>query len=280
MRKALGCVLGQDQETSPVVAICCCSPALILLYTVQVGSAPYPSLEMGLSWLQGVSILHPQNHSVGVRVGIYHMSWNRLVTWGFWENKACSVFPMGTGRRDILSPGSMRGDPKKWEFIYKKLYIYSYMFTLQSPSKYSPFDAIHLLSCFFHCSEQFLNSLILMPFNVAGFCFTSCTSANHFPLRTFSAEETKTVARGKIRWIGRVGHMLFLVKNCWTLSTGRAGVLVNHLPWMGKHIKRVFKNCWTQPLTTMPAGTLIHMGSWSTHLAGEFCTTRGPPFRR
>ena len=29
-------------------------------------------------------------------------------------------------------------------FIYKKLCIYSYMFKLQSPSKSSPFDAIHL----------------------------------------------------------------------------------------------------------------------------------------
>ena len=31
------------------------------------------------------------------------------------------------------------------------------MFKLQSPSKCSPFDAIHLLSRFSHCSKQFLN---------------------------------------------------------------------------------------------------------------------------
>ena len=37
----------------------------------------------------------------------------------------------------------------KTEFMYKKLCIYPYMFKLQSPSKYSPFDAIHLLRCFF-----------------------------------------------------------------------------------------------------------------------------------
>ena len=42
-----------------------------------------------------------------------------------------------------------RGDPPKTEFIYNKLCIYSYMFKLQSLSKYSPFDAIHLLRCFF-----------------------------------------------------------------------------------------------------------------------------------
>ena len=50
----------------------------------------------------------------------------------------------------------MRGDPKKWN-LFKKLCIYSYMFKWQSPSKYLPFDTIHLLRHFFHCSKQFLN---------------------------------------------------------------------------------------------------------------------------
>ena len=35
------------------------------------------------------------------------------------------------------------------EFIYKKLCIYPYMFKLQSPSKYPPFDVIHLPRFFF-----------------------------------------------------------------------------------------------------------------------------------
>ena len=71
------------------------------------------------------------------------------------------------------------------EFIYKKLYIYSYMFKLQSSSKYSPFDAIHLSIHFFHCSKQFLNSSILMLFSA------SAISLFHlFPIRkTFSSEE-------------------------------------------------------------------------------------------
>ena len=41
-----------------------------------------------------------------------------------------------------------KGEPKNLEFIYEKLCIYSYMFTLQSPSKWSPSDAIHLLMFF------------------------------------------------------------------------------------------------------------------------------------
>ena len=69
------------------------------------------------------------------------------------------------------------GEPKKKKknpkFIYKKLCICSHIFTLQSPSNYSPFDAIHLLRHFSHCSKQFFKSLILMPFSASAFfCFT------------------------------------------------------------------------------------------------------------
>ena len=86
---------------------------------------------------------------------------------------------------------NMRGDPKM-QFIYKKLCIYSYTFKLQSPSKYSSFDAIHPWSSFLHCSKQFLNMLILMLFSdSAVFCFTSSTSAKCFHLRTFFIRETK-----------------------------------------------------------------------------------------
>ena len=49
---------------------------------------------------------------------------------------------------------------------------------------------------------------------------------------------------------------------------------------MGKRIERVFKKIhWsrTQPLTTMPAGALIQMGSQNTCLVGEACTIGGPP---
>ena len=46
-----------------------------------------------------------------------------------------------------MDGGNMKGDPKTPEFIYEKLY--SYMFKLQSPSKYSPLVEIHLYRCFF-----------------------------------------------------------------------------------------------------------------------------------
>ena len=76
----------------------------------------------------------------------------------------------------------MRGDPPKPEFIYKKLCIYSYMFKLQSPSKYSPLEAI---------LKTVFNSLILMPFSAsAPFCFTSSTWAKCFHVRTSFIRET------------------------------------------------------------------------------------------
>ena len=49
------------------------------------------------------------------------------------------------------------------EFTYKNC-VFILIFKLQSPSKYSPFDVIHLSKHFFHYSKQFLNSVILMLF--------------------------------------------------------------------------------------------------------------------
>ena len=82
------------------------------------------------------------------------------------------------------------------------------MFKLQSPSKYSPFDAIHPLR-HFSTSKQFLNLSILIPFTASAiFCFTSSTSAKCFSLRTFFIQGNKQtkVAWGMIGWIGRVGR--------------------------------------------------------------------------
>ena len=43
----------------------------------------------------------------------------------------------------------IRRDTKEPRLIYKNSCIYSYMFKLQSPSKYSPLNAICLLRCVF-----------------------------------------------------------------------------------------------------------------------------------
>ena len=60
------------------------------------------------------------------------------------------------------------------------------MFELQSPSKYSPFDAIHLARRFPHSSKQFLNSLILMPFSAfVIFLFRFFNIGKTFPFEGF-----------------------------------------------------------------------------------------------
>ena len=84
---------------------------------------------------------------------------------------------------------------------------YFYMFKFQSPSKYSPFDVIHILRCFFHCSKQFWTCwfwclLVLLPF-----LFHLFHISKMFPFEDFiSSEKQKKVTQDKIGWIGRVKH--------------------------------------------------------------------------
>ena len=126
-----------------------------------------------------------------------------------------------------------RGTPKKLEFFYKKLCIYSYMFKLQSPSKYSRFDAIHLLRLFFPLLKtvfkHFDFDAFLLPFFP-----TSPTSVKHFSLRTFfiwgNKKKSHQVWLGDLERVGHKHHTV-LVKNCWTLSVMWAGALVNHPSW-------------------------------------------------
>ena len=122
--------------------------------------------------------------------------------------------------------------------IYKKLCIYPYMFKLQSPSNYSPFDTIHLSRCFFHCSKPFLNSLILLPLSASAVFVSTLPHRQNVSLwELISSSKTKKghseqdqVNREGGAW----GSCCFLVKNCWTLSSVWAGVLVNHPSWNGK----------------------------------------------
>ena len=98
--------------------------------------------------------------------------------------------------------------PHNPEFIYKNC-----VFILTCLNFSHLQSTLHLMQytyrdIFFHSSEQFLNSSILMPFSASAiFCSASFTSAKCFPLRTFFIQGNKNkVTRGKIRWIGRVGH--------------------------------------------------------------------------
>ena len=164
----------------------------------------------------------------------------------------------------------IQGEPPKREFIYKMLCVYFHMFKPQSPSKHSLFDAIYLSRYFFHCSKQFLNSLILVPFRASVvFCFTSSTSAKCFLLWTSLIQENKKiVVQGEIQWTGGArghgGHAIFGQKLLNT-QHGMGGCTYKSpiMKWANVFKENLQKNIhwsWMQPLTT-PAGTLIQMGS-------------------
>ena len=77
---------------------------------------------------------------------------------------------------------------------------------------------------FFHCSKQFLNSLILTPFSASAiFCSTSSTSAKMCPFEDFFIWETnKKIAQAPIRWIGKVGHWGYAIFGQKLLNTQRS----------------------------------------------------------
>ena len=94
-----------------------------------------------------------------------------------WLASMCSVPPPKKFTKSLHEPHCINFQaevtiwgrtPPKAECIYKKLCIYSYVFKPQSPSKYSPFDAIHLLRCFSPAqnsfwTHQFWGILVLLP---------------------------------------------------------------------------------------------------------------------
>lgn len=83
------------------------------------------------------------------------------------------------------------------EFIYKLPCTYSHMLKLKSPPKPSPFEATPLSRHFPLGSEQCLSASGSTPFGAsAAFCFASSTSANRFPWRVFSPEDTKQSGSG------------------------------------------------------------------------------------
>ena len=76
--------------------------------------------------------------------------------------------------------------------------IYSYMFKLQSPSKYTSFDAIHC----FHCSKWLLNLPILMPSGATAVffvCFPSSTWGNIFLFEEFFHQGKQKQSLGQDR---------------------------------------------------------------------------------
>ena len=178
----------------------------------------------------------------------------------------------------------MRGDQK----FYEKLCIYSYMFKLQSPSKYSPFYAKHLLRHFFHCSKQFLNSSILMPFSSSAvFLCHLFHISKMFPFENFfHPGKQQKCCSGKIGWIGRVATGVMLFFNQKLLNTqhsvGRCACKAPIMKWANALKETCKKN--SLKLNAAPHNN----ASWCTDTdgflehspSGGSSSTRGPPSRR
>ena len=139
------------------------------------------------------------------------------------------------------------------------------MFKLQSSSKYSPFDAIHLSRHFSTIQNSFWTCRFWSFSASAIFCFTSSTSAKYFPLRTFFTQgNKKKVTQGKIRWIGRVGHRGHAA--FWSLTTEASvqcgQVLVNH-PSRNGQTNGVFRKN-----SLKPNAASHNNATWYTHTDG------------
>ena len=156
--------------------------------------------------------------------------------------------------------------------------MYSYKLKLQSPSKYSPFDAIHLSRRFFHCSKQFLNASILMPFSASAFFFL-VKFFTYYTLAKHNCSGGDLVNKEGGAW----ESCTFLFKSCWVLRVVCAGVFVNHPYEMGKQAERVLKKFIEAECSLSHQRLLVHWYRWvfrTLPSRGSLYTTRGVPYRR
>ena len=161
-------------------------------------------------------------------------------------------------------------NPKTPEFICKKMCIYLYILKLQSSSKYSAFDAIHLSRHFFYTAQNSFWTARYWCLLVLLFSVSPLPQWQNISLEDVYhlGKQKKIVTQGEIRWIGRMGHRGHAGFSEKLLNThrgvGRYACKSSIMKWMDDCIVRVFKKIhwsWTQPLTITPAGALIQMGS-------------------
>ena len=117
------------------------------------------------------------------------------------HQESVKYFAVMTNTIYIVLVQHMRGDPtKKMEFIYKKLYIYPYMFKRQFTFKVLSIWWIHLIKISFPLFKTVLNLLILMPFNASVFFVSPLPHQQNISLlRTFLYPVKQKKSRGE-RW--------------------------------------------------------------------------------
>ena len=161
----------------------------------------------------------------------------------------------------------MRGTPNTQKCIYKKLCIYSYKLKLKSPQsilylmQYTYWDFSTAQNSFW--THWFWCLLVLLPFFVL-----PLPHLQNISLWTlFSSGETKKNHLGKIRWMGVWGMrvMPFFSQKLLNTQHGmhRCACKSPIVKWTNalKMFKKIIHWSWKQPITPMPAGILIQMGS-------------------
>ena len=114
------------------------------------------------------------------------------------------------------------------------------MFKLQSLSKYSPFNVIYLLRRFFHCSKQFLNSLILMPFSASAiFLFHLSHRGKTFPFEDFFHPGKQKKSRLEGDWVNRESEAQGSCCFCSKTAEHSAWCGRVHYHEVGKWVERV-----------------------------------------
>ena len=132
------------------------------------------------------------------------------------------------------------------DFICKKLCVYSYMFKLQSASKFSTFDAMHLWRCFIPAQESFwIHRFWCLLVLLLAFVLPLPHSSTS-PLRTFFIQGNKKKGRPRQEQItregGAWGSCCFGSKTAEHSAQGWAGALLNHPSWNGQtHWKNLQK---------------------------------------
>ena len=122
-----------------------------------------------------------------------------------------------------------------------------------------------------------------MPFSASSIFYF--TSSIKIPFEDFLHPGKKKVFWGEIGWIGRVGHGSLAIFDQKLLDPQHGAERCTHkssiVKWTNAvSLEKKFTEAYsTQPLTT-PASTLIQMGSQTTQLVREACSTRWSPSRR
>ena len=160
----------------------------------------------------------------------------------------------------------MRGGPKHLEFIKSCVLILTCLYFSHLQSTVHSIQ--HTYWDIFSTAQNSFELVILMPFSASAFfCFTSSTSAKHFPLRTFFIWGNK-LKKSQLGWdqVSRRGGA-WGSGRFWSITTEHSvwcgQVLIHHQHKMGKWIERVLK----KNALKLNAASHNHAG-WSTDTDG------------